>query len=734
MEPSDISEAIACFQAGDYQGAIERAEPLTDDPDQAHVAFNLIATSLAAQENYEAALEAHAKCIERRPDYPPGLSNYASTLLAMGDFAKAIETYRSCLTMDPAIAAAQRNLLVAYQRSGRLEEAEAFLADQAGALSEVERSIFTAEIGLARGKFEAVVETAQTFAEDPDYSHVAFDLMATGLAGLGRYEEALELHRRCLETQPDYVRGMRNLAATLLNTKHFNEAIIVGQRVLAAEPDSVPACRNLIAAHCAAGQIDDAETLLADMSDRLTAVQRHILGAKILVAKGAYDEAMEVYTALVDGGLEDADQLANMAHVAVLTNDYGRAEWAARKALDMAPDNAAALANLGTVLYSTDREDEAEHILRRAVSLAPNSATAHSMLGQIAVDQGELGEARQHFESALTFDPDELKTLAGMAQLGALTTDSDIGRRLRELSERPLLRWDDEALICFTLAELTHREAAYEEAAAFLGRANRAVAARCDWDEEADATLFDQVRALNLSPEIDADGAAGSNGEAVPIFIVGFPRSGTSLTEQILGVHPDIHALGELPHMVRLLERVAAEGFVETKSVYGDAYISHTADKVPAGTRYFTDKLPENYQALSLIKTIFPAAKIVHLRRQRNDVLLSVYRKYFKYNLDYAYSLKDIAKKYDLYRSYMATWDELPGLDIHHIDYETLVDDFAAEVRRLLDYLDLPFDESCLDFWQSTQRVKTASRYQVRSPIHANSVDLWRQYPSLFPN
>jgi hypothetical protein len=225
------------------------------------------------------------------------------------------------------------------------------------------------------------------------------------------------------------------------------------------------------------------------------------------------------------------------------------------------------------------------------------------------------------------------------------------------------------------------------------------------------------------------------------VFIVGLPRSGTTLTEQILASHPLFHGAGELPDLPRLAAAVMPPA-PWTASSHVDAgksrnlaftYLKALRDGAPRGCLRITDKAPFNFFQLGLAALLFPQARVIHCRRGARDNALSIWMENFNPDQHYATDFGDLAHLRDGYERLMAHWHEVLPLDILDVDYEALVGDVETQARRMVEFLDAPWDRRCLDFHESNRAVQTPSRWQVRQRIYTGSVGRWKPYASYLP-
>jgi tetratricopeptide (TPR) repeat protein len=376
------------------------------------------------------------------------------------------------------------------------------------------------------------------------------------------------------------------------------------------------------------------------------------------------------------------------------------------------------------------RPDEAEAELRAALALKPGYVPALLNLGNLHEDRGERPQAREAYGQALEAEPANTTALARLAGLSSITrADDPLIKRLRE-AVRHNAAPEERAELAFALGHALDAAAAFDEAFAAFATANAAARAAAGqgarYDRAAQETAVDRLIAAFPAPRPTAQ----QDGAEPPVFICGMFRSGSTLAEQILSAHSAVTAGGELdtlPALVRQRlqpypEALAAADIGEL----GRRYLSELRRNHPHGL--VTDKRPDNFLHIGLIKTLFPAAKIVHTVRRPLDNILSVWFLHLSPEIAYAHDLEDIAHWHGQYRRLMAHWHALYPQDIFTLDYDALVADPRPHIAALLEFLGLPLEEACLSFHAAPGVVKTASVWQVRQPLYRRASGRWRNY------
>lgn len=430
------------------------------------------------------------------------------------------------------------------------------------------------------------------------------------------------------------------------------------------------------------------------------------------------------------------------------------------------PRNADVLYHLGVAQNRLERFKDAERTLKKAIRAAPEASQPHYELAFGHRRQGLLDQARAGFERALALSGQDANVIGALADLHLLTGNSDAARDLIaphldhappnilqvyarlcarsgrhgdaiDLLTRRLDGTDAAArsTLLFRLTLLHDAVGDYDAAFACAAEANALLAT--PFDARAHAASIDRLIDA-WTPVAIASLPRAGNISAVPIFIVGMPRSGTSLIEQALDMHPLVHGAGErteLAHIAHDLAAGSGRGELSDLSVFSlQALDQAAADYLTAMSRIaprakrVTDKAPFNFAHLGLIQHALPGAHAVHCTRDPRDTALSIFFQHFTSGPVGGGTLEGIAAVFTDYQRLMAHWQAVLELPIHDVAYEDLIDDQEGQTRALLDALDLEFDEACLRFHESTRPTLTASAEQVRQPIYRRAVGRWKNY------
>ncbi|REJ94606.1 MAG: sulfotransferase family protein [Planctomycetota bacterium] len=529
----------------------------------------------------------------------------------------------------------------------------------------------------------------------------------------GQHREAIACLEELVRDAPQFALGYRNLGEVLLELGRREEAIAIYQRLLQLVPD-------------------DPET-------------HNALGV-VLVADGKPGEAIAHFESALRSQPGYVDALLNLTSVLKSVGRLDEALARCQEAIRLAPQTAVVYVTLGTIYRARRDLPQALEAQRRALQLDPQNPEAHNNLATVLTDLGQFEEAISESQRALELRPDYIPAFAQLSDLARQKqydfADSEL-RQMEAIAAAAKAPPDEVAQLHFILGGIAHRQGRHDDAF----RAYRAANDQRQALLEAVGRQFDpqlhRRKVDKILATFDAAYFAGleMHGSAsdVPVFVVGMPRSGTSLVEQIIASHPDAAGAGELTEISTFAERILAAIPDEpsrgtNRPLFEQVTLEHAASQYLAritasrpGVRRVVDKMWANFTFLGLIATLFPQARIVHCRRHLLDIALSCYFQDFSY-IDWAWRLEDIAHYLQQYLRIMDHWRAVLPMTMLELSYEEMVEDQEAQTRRLIEFCDLPWRDECLEFYATDRPVYTASRVQVRQPIYRSSLAKWQKY------
>jgi tetratricopeptide (TPR) repeat protein len=643
-----------------------------------------------------------------RPRYAEALHLLGLIAHARNDRDRAIGYLVQACQASTAPATFHSNLAEMRRQNGQLAEAE-----EDGRRAVARDPAFAAgwsNLGIVLQERDKLAESRDCLERAAALSPGAADIhsnLGNTLKKLGELTLARQRYERALELDPDYAVAHSNIAATLNELGELQRARAHAERALAIAPDLIDAYINAAAVETHAGRpeqalrhLDGAHALSPD-------------NARVLVARA---DALRLLDRLTDA-LRDSE-----------------------RALALDPASGDACNAHALILQALGRYDEALAEFDRAASLVPRPAMAIANKGVLLMEIGQADDALAAFDRALSLQPDLASAWYNRADCKRFASaDPDIAAMSALLKSTRAQSYDDRLRLHFALGKAWLDIGDVERAFAHLDEGNRMKRATLAYDADASEQWLAAV-AAQFPPASFERRRGGGEPSQTPIFVIGMPRSGTTLVEQILASHPRVHGAGELAHLPRSIDHVIASNGLrrypqavgvlqpEHLTQIGRAYLDKTAGLSPNATR-IVDKLPGNFAYAGLIPLILPGARIIRCRRDAMDVCLSCYSKLFAGEHEYSYDLAELGRFHRAYEGLTQHWRRtLPAESYLEIDYESVVDDLDGEARRLIQFCGLPWDDACLNFHATRRPVRTASMNQVRQPIFRSSVGRWRAY------
>ena len=470
------------------------------------------------------------------------------------------------------------------------------------------------------------------------------------------------------------------------------------------------------------------------------ALYRFNLGA-LLHEYGRLDDAIEAYRAAIDIQPDFAEALTNLG---AALRDKGLPEEAVtahRQAIKLKPGLAAAHANLGAALNDQGKLVEAEAAYRRAIALQPDFAAAHGNLGAVLMELGRLPQSRAALERAVSLAPRNVKHRYYLGELEPYTAGDRRLVTLEQIAQNAAqLSADARTELHFALGKAYDDLGQHAKAFAHWKEGNALKRRHVTYNERAELAAFDRIRAV-FTPELLRARQFAGHPSSAPVFVIGMPRSGTTLIEQILASHPHVFGAGELNYFERatggmrprsgtaaVFPEAVREMTGEDFCALGARYVAEI-EKLAPKARRVVDKMPGNFKYAGLIHLALPNAAILHTIRDPADTCLSCFSKSFIEGQNYTYDLAELGRYYRHYQSLMAHWHAcLPPGRILDIRYEDVVADLEGQAKRIIAHCQLTWDRRCLAFHQTERPILTASAAQVRQPIYNSGVGRWRMH------
>ena len=446
---------------------------------------------------------------------------------------------------------------------------------------------------------------------------------------------------------------------------------------------------------------------------------------------GKLDEALASYTQAIALKPDFAEAHYNLGNT---LKELGRLDEALdsyTQAIVLKPDYAEAHSNLGVTLKELGKLDEALASYTQAIALKPDFAEAHYNLGNTLKELGRLDEALDSYTQAIVLKPDYAEVHRMLTLMKKFDAQDEQYSNMLELYLNEEISEEQRCHINFGLAKACEDLGNFEQAYTHYSQGNVLRKKRLNYDINQDVKLFKQLKSSYPQIEKNSLEPYGSANKLAPIFIVGMPRSGTTLVEQIISSHSQVTGAGELSFAEQFGAAIATgitEANNESLFDFQGEYLNKLQN-VSNGNLIITDKMPHNFRFIGLLTAAFPEAKIIHVKRNPAAVCWANYKMYFvSNNMNYCYSIDDVISYHKLYENLMDFWTSTLSKRIYNLDYELLTVNQESETRQLIEYLGLDWDENCLSPQNNTRSVATASNLQVRQKVYQDSSEQWKKY------
>jgi len=628
-----------------------------------------------------------------------------------GQPAAAIDIVSRAIAADPSVALYHSNLGEMQRLAGRPDEAVAAglraIALQPNFIQALNN------VGIAyydRGEFdEAIAYYRRALAVDPGFAE-AHNNLGNALRAQKKFTDAISAYHRAIDLKPGYGDAYNNLGTAIRDQKKPKEAEEPYRKAMALKPRDPSILNNL---------------------------------ALTMMDLDRPDEALALLQQSIAIDSRNHDTFTYFANAYLDKEMYAEAHAACERALSLKPDHADALNSMGQILSELQQPEAALASYQRAIALKPDLGDAYNNMGNLLKELGRFDEANQAYLKSLELDPKAIGVLLNFADAKKFVADDPhLATMLALAADLGSLTEAEQMQLHFALGKAFADLGDYETSFRHLLQGNAIKRRAVDYVEAGTAAFFEQIHDV-FTPELMARTRGHGDPSPLPIFILGMPRSGTTLVEQILASHPKVHGAGEIKDF-DAVGRGAVVAGVDTP--YPNYLSSLGPERLrDIGARYIerlraysataeriTNKMPSSYFYVGLIHLALPNARIIHTRRNPVDTCLSCFTKLFTGAQNYAYELGELGRYYRRYDALMAHWRRvLPAEAMLEVPYEALVEDFEPWARRIVAYCGLEWDDACLAFHQTKRPVRTASASQVRRPIFKSSIGRWLPYKDL---
>ena len=656
---------------------------------------------------FQEAGELYKKILEANPDHSDTLHLSGVIAHQTGKKDAAEELIRKAIRISPEDAAYHYNLGCVYQEQGNSDDAISCFEKTLTLKPDYIQAYNN--LGVLLQNQDKVEEAISCFQKG-----LALDLnIAETYNNLGnafqkqdRTDEAVSCFQKALKIKPDMAETLNNLGNAFRSRGKLAEAVSCLQKALKIRPDYTDACNNM---------------------------------GFVLQSQGKLDQAMSYYQKALDIRPDYADALNNMGYVLQSQGKPDEAISCFQSALKIKPDYANAYFNMGNAMISRSQLDEAINCYDEALQITQNYPFAIAGKADVLMKKGEFEDAYQCLLPLIESETENVAVAGAYTRLaGRFDQRHQAIQLLKRILNSGVTVADEISQIHFDLGYLYDEMGEYDTAFHHYQQANELKPWR--FDAKQHENHISSLMAVYDSAQ-KSDLALAKHGSELPVFIVGMPRSGTTLVEQILASHPRVFGAGELPGIGRIAQHLRVSASAEfSVSEYLNSVTDEVLDEFAhhylnelrefsGDASRITNKMPQNFLYLGLIWQLFPKARIIHCARDARDIGLSIYFQNFSGAHAYAFDMKNIGAYYNQYERIMRHWRDAFGIiPMLEVRYEELVANQEEISREMVAYLGLEWDDRCLRFHESERAVITASSQQVREPIYTTSTGRWKRY------
>jgi tetratricopeptide (TPR) repeat protein len=701
-----------------------------------------VAAGLLSDRRLDEAEKFFRALLREQPDHPRALHGLGVICRQTARIDEALFHLERSVAINADDAMVHNDLGIVLAGLGRLEAAVNHFEQVIVAAPDFGEAYYNLGIVLLELERvdQAIVRFEQALMLKPDRAEL-YGQLGKALALANRYAAAIDHYQKALELSPELAHAANHCGVALTLLERDSEALAYFERALASEPGDLDARVNLASTLARLSRHEEAiEHFQAVLAIKPDAAVECAFGTS-LAALGRHGDAVLRYARALQLCPQFGGALNNLGVSLAKLDRHEEAVAAYRKALTITPGLVDVHSNLGRSLEELGREEEAVVSYDTMLAVDPENPKAHYQRGTALRTLGRLAEAQSEFERAVALAPARGEFYFGLAE-GKRFAIGDPHLDAMEWLARQATPQPRTAQIGlhFALAKAYQDIQRYDMAFQHMKEGNALRRQRIRYDEAQTLGLFRRIAAV-FTEDLISDRAGAGNRSKLPIFIVGMARSGSTLVEQILASHRDVHALGETVAYDRAIEELCARSAV--RSGFPEAvlaatpeqfqqlaarYIDLVSENAPAVAR-ITDKALGNFRCAGLIYLALPNARIIHTRRDPIDTCLSAFSLSMTKEQAHTFDLRELGRFYRGYEALMTHWRRvLPEGAMLDVQYEALVTDFEPQARRIVEYCGLEWDARCLKFYQTDRPVRTASASQVRQPMYQSAIGRWKPY------
>jgi tetratricopeptide (TPR) repeat protein len=719
------------FQLGNHEKAMHyMEESLKASPDEIIYLNNYGGVLSVAGHNGE-AIEIFDKTLSIDPRNIDALNRKSHILWQQGDATAAEECARTSLQIAPKNLDGMINLGISLAKQKKYKESSDTWKEASEEHTKDIRvwsnwSNMLRELGTL-GKAKLVADSAiKLVPENPE----ALNNLGCILKEMGQVQEAIDAFRQATNITPKYYEAHYNMALSYADLGQYNESAIAARYAVDFKPDYADGYNALSSALLEIGEFQQAH-FAAQRAVQLEPdkAESYMNLADVLYLSNRCDDG---HAALKEALKRDPDQSRSyykLASIYERLEESQNAIEAIDKAIELAPEVPIYYARKAALLHVANEVDQSLVVIEKAIELAPNFILSYITKAEALIAVNRTDEAKKVIAHAMEIDPESSLPYFTYSNLTTFESEDDkifqIMLGMQEKADKMGLSFSSS--LNFAIANAYEKMKLDDKAFTYYQEANKKRRLTLPYHVEQAPEAFAAIKKEYSKEHLASMEGKGCESKS-PIFIVGMPRSGTTLTEQIISSHPDVYGAGELPDVSRA-RRPFGTLTQENAKEMGELYVELSRARQKGGDfKHVSDKMPGNYNNIGLITSILPNAKIIHCCRNPMDTALSNFKQNFMSGQYWSYDLDEMADEFLRYQDMMAYWHEvLPGR-VLDINYEDTVTDLETQARKMIDFIGLEWNDACLAPHKKKRAVLTASKMQVTQPVYKTSVEKWKRF------
>ena len=694
-----MKQLMDLYSKGEFRYLIKVTDRLLDANNNSFTLHNLRAMVFANLGKISDAKSNFQRSIEINPTHPDAYNNLGVLLQREGDYQGALLNYKKVTDFDDSYFQTHDNIGILLQ---------------------------------VQGDYESAIKSHQRAIEiKPDYLE-AYNNLGIAYQKVGKREKALSCYKKALAINSSDPRIYNNIGLIFQAESDIEKAKVNFETAIKLNPNFFEALNNLGYLFNEINNHESARLYLekAISINPIYAEAYNNLGNS-LTNLTRFDAAIDAFKKAIELRQDYTKAMNNLGNV---FKDKGKLTEAInqyKNALRIDPKFVEVFSNLGVALKDQGNYDAAIENFEKAISLDPKFAKAMNNIGNAYMDIGKIDEALTNYKKAIEIDPNFAEAYHNLSKVVKFSSCSSYIDKMCEVYKSGKLVDRDKYHICFALGKAYGDIGEYEEAFSYLREGNALRKSLLNYDISDDQVLFNQIKdnfkKIKKFPPISSNKKI----TVTPIFILGMPRSGTTLVEQIISCHSQVYGGGELElcnqqlwPLIKNEQDMSKEILENFRAQYLDAI-----QGISNGKSFVTDKMPSNFRYIGLIKRALPEAIVIHVKRDPAAVCWSNYKISFSVRgLGYAYDLDDLVKYYQMYDDLMAFWGTHYDESLYQLDYERLTNDQVLETKKLINHIGLSWEETCLNPEYNRRSVSTASNQQIRQKIYKGSSNDWKKF------